>query len=83
MQAALQLAVNDERPIIPTLLPGCHKQPKLPIFLGTRTWVDLRNGYTQAGIDRPVWGITGKKPDGQIAQDEPINPRRSACIRGS
>ena len=41
MQGALRLAVQDKRPIIPTLLPGCPSEPELPMFLGNRTWVDL------------------------------------------
>ena len=42
MQGALQLAVKDKRPIIPTLLPGCLQQPELSLFLGIRSWVDQR-----------------------------------------
>ncbi len=64
MQAALQQAVNDKRPIIATLLPGCPQEPKLPSFLSIRTWVDLRGGFTEAGIAKLVWGITGEKPEG-------------------
>ncbi len=62
MQGALRLAVEDGRPIIPTLLPGCPKRPELPLFLGNRTWVDLSDGYTQAAIDNLIWGITGQRP---------------------
>ena len=70
MQGALRLAVNDKRPVIPGLLPGAPRQPKLPMFLGNRTWVDLRNGLTAEGLDRLQWGITGVKPprrDGQTS----------------
>jgi hypothetical protein len=63
MRAALQLAVRDKRPVIPVLLPGAPAQPDLPLFLGNRTWVDLRSGFTQDGLNRLVWGITGAKPD--------------------
>ena len=62
MQAALVHAVKDGRPIIPVLLPDAPAQPKLPAFLGLRTWVDLRPGLTEAGLDRLVWGITGTRP---------------------
>ena len=58
MLGALQLAVRDERPIIPTLLPGCPKQPELPLFLGNRTWVDLRDGYADAAIANLKPGLT-------------------------
>ncbi|MCL4207585.1 MAG: TIR domain-containing protein [Pirellulaceae bacterium] len=63
MQAALGLAVADKRPVIPVLMPGASAQPKLPMFLGNRTWVDLRGGFTKDGLDKLVWGITGKKPN--------------------
>ncbi|MFD0725938.1 TIR domain-containing protein [Lysobacter brunescens] len=62
MQAALRLAVADKRPVIPVLMPGAAAQPKLPMFLGNRTWVDLRNGFTKDGLNKLVWGITGNKP---------------------
>lgn len=61
MQAALRIAVREKRPVIPVLLPGAIT-PELPMFLGNRTWVDLRTGLTPEGISRLVWGITGKKP---------------------
>lgn len=63
MQGALRLAVKDQRPIIPVLLPGAPAQPELPMFLGNRTWVDLRDGFTKAGLARLEWGITGQKPE--------------------
>ncbi len=62
MQAALVLAVKDKRPVIPVLMPGAPSKPKLPLFLGNRTWVDLRGGFVKASVDKLVWGITGKKP---------------------
>jgi hypothetical protein len=61
MQGALRLAVKNKRPVIPVLLPGAPNQHELPLFLGNRTWVDLRDGFTAAGIDKLIWGITGKK----------------------
>jgi len=63
MQAALQLAVKDGRPVIPVLLPGATTEPELPMFLSNRTWVDLRAGITKEGLDELVWGITGVKPE--------------------
>jgi formylglycine-generating enzyme required for sulfatase activity len=63
MRGALQMAANDKRPVIPVLLPGAHDQPKLPMFLGIRTWVDLRSGFEDVGLEKLVWGITGKKPE--------------------
>ena len=48
--------------VIPVLLPGSTCQPELPIFLKQFTWVDLSDGLTNEGVERLVWGITGKKP---------------------
>lgn len=62
MQAALRLAVRGKRPVIPVLMPGAPSKPELPMFLGNRTWVDLRRGLTDEGLDRLQWGITGIKP---------------------
>jgi hypothetical protein len=62
MRAALQVAVQDGCPVIPVLLPGATRAPELPLFLANRTWVDLRNGLTDEGMAKLVWGITGRKP---------------------
>lgn len=59
MQGALRLAIEEKRPVIPALLPGCPREPSLPLFLGNRTWVDLADGYGDASIQRLIWGITG------------------------
>ncbi len=60
-QAALHRAVEDKRPVIAVLLPGTSARPDLPLFLEIRTWVDLRDGFTEEGLDKLVWGITGQK----------------------
>jgi hypothetical protein len=62
MQGALRLAVREKRPVIPVLLPGCAEVPELPIFLGNRTYVDLRKGISLEGFNNLLWGITGVKP---------------------
>jgi len=62
MRACLTQLVRRKLPVIPVLLPGAPNPPDLPIFLGEVTWVDLRAGMTPEGLDRLVWGITGKKP---------------------
>jgi hypothetical protein len=61
-QSALDLARTFERPVIPVLLPGCPAVPGAGSFLRNRTWVDLRGGYSDDGVSRLVWGITGEKP---------------------
>ena len=72
MSAALELAVRHRKPVIPVLLPESRAKPDLPMFLSNRTWVDLRNGYADDGVNRLVWGITGEKPNRLVgnASDE-------------
>ncbi len=62
MQAFLRQAVRRGKPVIPILLPGAPTQPELPMFLANRTWVDLRQGFDQGGIELLIWGINGEKP---------------------
>ena len=62
MRACLEEAVRRDMPVIPVLLPGSATTPTLPLFLKGFTWVDLRAGLDQAGLDRLEWGITGVKP---------------------
>jgi mannitol/fructose-specific phosphotransferase system IIA component (Ntr-type)/phosphotransferase system HPr-like phosphotransfer protein len=62
MQAALILAVNSKRPVMPVVLSGAPEEPKLPMFLENRTWVKLDSDLTEATLARLVWGITGSKP---------------------
>ncbi len=64
MQGALIHAVKDSRPVIPVILPDASRQPKLPMFLANRTWVDLRPALNDTNLGRLIWGITGKKPNG-------------------
>lgn len=61
MRAFLTRARREEMPVIPVLLPGCPESPQLTLFLEAMTWVDLRKGLTDDGLDRLVWGITGTK----------------------
>jgi hypothetical protein len=61
-QLALNHAQALERPVIPVLLPNCHSGSSLSGFLASRTWVDLRDGYSDEQISRLVWGVTGEKP---------------------
>jgi hypothetical protein len=62
IKAVLQLAARRRKKLIPVLLPGASKKPHLPLFITNRTWLDLRKGLTKQGIDKLIWGITGKKP---------------------
>jgi hypothetical protein len=62
MQASLAIAVREKRRIIPVMLPNAPDKPDLSLFLANRTWVDLRAGFTEDGLAKLIWGITGKKP---------------------
>jgi pimeloyl-ACP methyl ester carboxylesterase len=62
MRACINEFVNRRIPVIPVLLPGAAAKPELPIFLRRFTWVDLRYGLSEEGIDLLQWGITGEKP---------------------
>jgi hypothetical protein len=44
------------------------------MFLGNRTWVDLRNGLTADGLERLKWGITGHKGNDNPDSPEPVEP---------
>lgn len=63
MRAFIARSRREEVPVIPVLLPGCPDSPQLTFFLEAFTWVDLRQGLTEDGLARLVWGITGKKPE--------------------
>ena len=63
MRACLAEFVRRKLPVIPVLLPGAPEKPDLPLFLQAFTWVDLRDGLTDEGIGKLVWGITGEKPE--------------------
>ncbi len=65
MRVCLDQCVRRKMPVIPVLLPGAPEQPKLPLFLAQFTWVDLRDGINERGLDRLEWGITGVRPNGR------------------
>ncbi len=67
MRACLSEFVSRGMPVIPVLLPGAPNDPKLPLFVNGFTSVDLRDGLTDEGLDRLEWGITGEKPQRQLA----------------
>jgi GTPase SAR1 family protein len=60
MRAFLSEFAERGCPVIPVILPGAAV-PALPVFLRPMTWVDLRT-RNAAGIERLIWGITGRKP---------------------
>ena len=62
MRGILAEFVERDSPVIPILLPGAPERPELPVFLRQFTWVNLREGLSDEGIDLLQWGITGRKP---------------------
>jgi tetratricopeptide (TPR) repeat protein len=65
MRACLSEFIDRKLPVLPVLLPGAPKTPRLPLFLRAFTWVDLRGGLFGEAWNRLIWGITGAKPDRQ------------------
>lgn len=62
MRAFLARSRREQIPVIPVLLPDSPDSHALTVFLEAFTWVDLRQGLTEAGLARLIWGITGEKP---------------------
>src|SRR6185436_12545901 len=64
MRVFIARSRREKVPVIPVLLPGVSEAPELTPFLESFTWVDLRKGVTEEGLESLLWGITGVKPDG-------------------
>jgi len=60
IDAFLREFVSRGCPVIPVILPGAPKEPRLPLFLAGMTWVDFRKQEPEP-LDRLIWGITGQK----------------------
>ncbi|SEA91907.1 TIR domain-containing protein [Thiothrix caldifontis] len=83
IQALLTKAVRNKIPVIPVLLPGEYDPPELPLFLGNRTFIDMRSGITSVLIDKLYWGITGKKSEvPQKTQVTTIHSDRLPTVKG-
>jgi hypothetical protein len=72
IRVCLSRMVKNRQPVIPVLLPGAPAEPEFGLFLAENTWVDLRQGLTEEGLDRLAWGITGKKPIRSKQTAEPV-----------
>ncbi|MGF1459349.1 MAG: GUN4 domain-containing protein [Leptolyngbyaceae cyanobacterium] len=59
--AFLQEFIRRKCPVIPVLLPDAPQQPRLPIFLRSRHYVDFRRKNLDPTAQL-VWGITRVKP---------------------
>jgi len=58
--AFLQEFISRKCPVIPVMLPETHTQPRLPIFLRNRHWVDFRLKKPDP-LRQLIWGITGER----------------------
>lgn len=64
LSAALQLFVENKRPVIPILLPGAEvEKNELPLFLRQFAYVRFQKDLQDVEVlDDIEWGITGKHP---------------------
>jgi tetratricopeptide (TPR) repeat protein len=74
MRGCLDEFVRRKLPVIPVLLPGAPRKPRLPLFLRAFTWVDLRAGLTSEGLDLLVRGIQPGKPTARRRKAQPPPP---------
>jgi eukaryotic-like serine/threonine-protein kinase len=81
IRVCLSQMVERGQPVIPVLLPGAPDKPQLNLFLRENTWVDLRQGLSEEGLNRLIWGITGEKPDGGRAQPKKAEDDLAAAQR--
>lgn len=70
MRVCLDEFVKRRLPVIPVLLPDVEGEPELPLFLRQFTWVDLREGLSEQGFERLVWGVTGRGPGSDAPRAE-------------
>jgi hypothetical protein len=76
--AFLQEFMRRKCPVIPVMLPDTPQQPKLPIFLRNRHWVDFRLQNPDPLVQL-VWGITGIKPQAPLATAQVIDTQTVAA----
>jgi hypothetical protein len=64
MEAFLVEFVAKGSSVLPVILPDAPKEPDLPVFLKTKTWVNLRDWKDPASdaFPRLLCGILGKPP---------------------
>lgn len=61
MRAIINEFITRKLPVLTVFLPNAPNA-SLPLFLKDFTWVDMRDGLTDQGLNRIQWGITGTKP---------------------
>lgn len=74
-QAALTIASSQQIQVIPVRLPSCPPEGDIPLFLRTRSWVDLSPQLDEHNLQCLIWGITGKKttPSADLAAPTPTS----------
>ncbi|MFQ4136410.1 GUN4 domain-containing protein [Nodosilinea sp. PGN35] len=77
--AFLQEFISRKCPVIPVMLPNAPQQPKLPIFLRNRHWVDFRM-QEPPPLVQLVWGITGIRPLVPLNTAQAINTQTAANL---
>ncbi|HEY0556983.1 MAG TPA: TIR domain-containing protein, partial [Thermoanaerobaculia bacterium] len=75
IESVLIESVSRGVPVIPVVLPKAPADIKLSSFLQRFTWVDLRSGLSDSGLDRLEHGITGRKPVRREKLGSPVPPR--------
>ena len=63
LNAFLREFIKRRCPVIPVLLSDAPNKPKLPIFLGNRTWVNFRENDPDP-MGCLLWGISGDRRRG-------------------
>ncbi len=66
IKAFLREFIERKCPVIPVILPGVKRKPKLPVFLKGMGWVDARKADPDA-LEQLIWGITGRKSGGDYS----------------
>jgi hypothetical protein len=63
LKTFISRCVEEDIPVIPVLLPGVETFPVNLLFLKELNWVKFsENIEEKEGLDRLIWGTTGKKP---------------------
>jgi len=80
--AFLQEFIRRKCPVIPVMLHDAPKQPRLPIFLKNRHWVDFRLQKPEPLVQL-IWGITGQKPKGLVSTAGVISVQEPETLQPS
>lgn len=61
MRGAIDESINREIPVVPVFLPGAPIRTTLPLFLRNFKSVDLRQGFTDEGLELLIRGIRNNR----------------------